>query len=307
MLAQGTKTTTVIPAGALGNEQPITIMSEQWFSPDLQVLVMTRHSDPRTGETTYRLANVVRGAKILEVDGVDGLEAGGLGRPDDLHARAEQLVAGPAALDFHRGGVVLGAEGERHDAPRGEGRLDAVEDADRALDGRQDGEVADLEAEPLLVLRQQRVEPFDHLGVVGGRGAHPDHARIERPVYPGAAGQGRYPAAAYRQAATPESGEHFGQRGACARGGETSAGCGATADCGATSASRAKASATLSPGSRAICTNAENFCTTLRARANSSPAARYSPLANCILQRRAKSPPPGNEDKRHRKDTGDNE
>ena len=35
-------------------------MSEQWFSPDLQVLVMTKHSDPRQGETTYRLSNIVR-------------------------------------------------------------------------------------------------------------------------------------------------------------------------------------------------------------------------------------------------------
>jgi hypothetical protein len=59
--AEGTRTTTVIPAGAVGNAQPITVVAEQWFSPDLQVLVMTRHSDPRTGETVYRLTNIVRG------------------------------------------------------------------------------------------------------------------------------------------------------------------------------------------------------------------------------------------------------
>jgi hypothetical protein len=58
--ATGTRTTTVIPAGALGNEQPITIISEQWFSPDLEALVLTRHSDPRVGETTYRLINISR-------------------------------------------------------------------------------------------------------------------------------------------------------------------------------------------------------------------------------------------------------
>jgi hypothetical protein len=58
--ATGTRTTTVIPAGALGNEQPITIISEQWFSPDLDALVMTRHRDPRVGETTYRLINISR-------------------------------------------------------------------------------------------------------------------------------------------------------------------------------------------------------------------------------------------------------
>lgn len=61
VMAEGTRRTTVIPAGSLGNSQPITIVAEQWFSPDLQVFVLTRHSDPRTGETVYRLANLVRG------------------------------------------------------------------------------------------------------------------------------------------------------------------------------------------------------------------------------------------------------
>ena len=58
--ATGTRNTTVIPAGAIGNAQEIRIVSEQWFSPDLEVLVMTRHNDPRVGETIYRLANIVR-------------------------------------------------------------------------------------------------------------------------------------------------------------------------------------------------------------------------------------------------------
>ena len=59
--ATGTRATTVIPAGAIGNVQEIRIVSEQWFSPDLEVLVLTRHSDPRVGETVYRLTNIVRG------------------------------------------------------------------------------------------------------------------------------------------------------------------------------------------------------------------------------------------------------
>ncbi len=58
--ATGTRTTTTIPPGAIGNIQPIRIVAEQWFSPDLQVLVMTKHSDPRSGETTYRLQSIVR-------------------------------------------------------------------------------------------------------------------------------------------------------------------------------------------------------------------------------------------------------
>ncbi|HJQ32144.1 MAG TPA: hypothetical protein VJ866_08195 [Pyrinomonadaceae bacterium] len=60
VMAEGTRTTTTIPAGELGNEQPIQIVSERWYSPELQVVVMTRHSDPRTGETTYRLTNLSR-------------------------------------------------------------------------------------------------------------------------------------------------------------------------------------------------------------------------------------------------------
>lgn len=58
--AEGTRTTVTIPAGEIGNEAPIEIVDEHWYSPALQVTVMTRHSDPRSGETTYRLTNISR-------------------------------------------------------------------------------------------------------------------------------------------------------------------------------------------------------------------------------------------------------
>ena len=57
---EGRKTTTTIPAGQVGNEQPLTIVAEQWRSPDLNILVMTKHVDPRSGESTYRLTNIIR-------------------------------------------------------------------------------------------------------------------------------------------------------------------------------------------------------------------------------------------------------
>ena len=60
VLATGTRMTTTLPAGTIGNEQPIVVLSEQWFSEDLKILVMTKHSDPRSGVTTYRLTNVVQ-------------------------------------------------------------------------------------------------------------------------------------------------------------------------------------------------------------------------------------------------------
>lgn len=58
--AEGTRTTSTIPAGRMGNVLPIAVVSERWYSPELQVVVMTRRVDPRFGETVYRLTNIVR-------------------------------------------------------------------------------------------------------------------------------------------------------------------------------------------------------------------------------------------------------
>lgn len=58
--AEGTRSTVTFPAGAMGNERPINIVSERWYSPELQTVVMTKHSDPRFGETSYRLTNINR-------------------------------------------------------------------------------------------------------------------------------------------------------------------------------------------------------------------------------------------------------
>jgi hypothetical protein len=57
---EGRKTTTTIPAGKVGNELPLTIVSEEWRSPDLNILVLTHHSDPRMGDSSYRLTNIIR-------------------------------------------------------------------------------------------------------------------------------------------------------------------------------------------------------------------------------------------------------
>jgi hypothetical protein len=58
--AEGSRTITTIPAGAIGNERPIEITYEKWYSRDLQLVVMSKHNDPRFGEQTYRLTNIVR-------------------------------------------------------------------------------------------------------------------------------------------------------------------------------------------------------------------------------------------------------
>jgi hypothetical protein len=57
----GTRVTRTIPAGQIGNTLPILITTDKWYSPDLQIDVMTVHSDPRTGTTTTALVNVLRG------------------------------------------------------------------------------------------------------------------------------------------------------------------------------------------------------------------------------------------------------
>ena len=58
--ASGHRRTTTIAAGAIGNELLITIVSEEWTAPELQVLVMTHRTDPRSGESSYKLLNIVR-------------------------------------------------------------------------------------------------------------------------------------------------------------------------------------------------------------------------------------------------------
>jgi hypothetical protein len=60
VLAEGSRSTLTIPAGEIGNERDILVVSERWYSPELQMVVMTKHSDPRSGETIYRLTNINR-------------------------------------------------------------------------------------------------------------------------------------------------------------------------------------------------------------------------------------------------------
>jgi hypothetical protein len=61
VMAEGTRITVTIPAGEFDNEQPLEITHEQWYSPELQMVVLMKHNDPRFGETTFRLTNITRG------------------------------------------------------------------------------------------------------------------------------------------------------------------------------------------------------------------------------------------------------
>ena len=58
--AAGSRVEATIPAGAIGNEQPINMSAEQWYGKDLQVVVEATYRDPRTGETRYKLSDIHR-------------------------------------------------------------------------------------------------------------------------------------------------------------------------------------------------------------------------------------------------------
>jgi hypothetical protein len=57
---QGKRVTRAIPAGREGNEKEIDIVTETWYSADLQVVVMSKTSDPRFGESVYQLNAITR-------------------------------------------------------------------------------------------------------------------------------------------------------------------------------------------------------------------------------------------------------
>lgn len=67
---EGTRTTFVIPANSIGNQRDIDVINERWYSPELQLVVQTHRSDPRTGKSSYKLVKLVRGepdARLFEI------------------------------------------------------------------------------------------------------------------------------------------------------------------------------------------------------------------------------------------------
>jgi hypothetical protein len=56
----GSRIEATIPAGAVGNDKPINMSSEQWYGRELKVVVEATYRDPRTGETRYKLREIER-------------------------------------------------------------------------------------------------------------------------------------------------------------------------------------------------------------------------------------------------------
>ena len=92
--AEGTRYTRTIPAGQIGNAKPIVIVTERWYSADLQMVVMTKRSDPRSGETTFQMTSIARtepAASLFQVP-ADYTVA-----QTNPHVRGAARMAGPAA------------------------------------------------------------------------------------------------------------------------------------------------------------------------------------------------------------------
>jgi hypothetical protein len=67
---RGTRVITTLPVGQIGNDRPIDIVSEQWFSPDLELVMRSTHHDPWAGEFTTSVTKVSRGdqpAALFEI------------------------------------------------------------------------------------------------------------------------------------------------------------------------------------------------------------------------------------------------
>jgi hypothetical protein len=93
---EGTRITHTIPAGQIGNDKPMLIVFERWYSADLQVVVKSTRTDPRFGTTTYTLTNIQRtepAATLFTVPSDYTVQQGG---PRN-HARGAMRVPPPDA------------------------------------------------------------------------------------------------------------------------------------------------------------------------------------------------------------------
>jgi hypothetical protein len=97
--AQGTRYTRTIPIGQIGNDKPITVVNERWYSADLQVVVKSTRTDPRFGSTTYTLTNIQRQAPAATLFAVPSDYTIRQGHP---HGRGNMMYApagqAPAAV-----------------------------------------------------------------------------------------------------------------------------------------------------------------------------------------------------------------
>lgn len=82
--AEGTRVTRTIPAGQIGNEKAIEVVTERWYSTDLQLPLTTTHTDPMMGTVTTTLTNITRGAQDASLFQVPSDYKVESGKPGDM-------------------------------------------------------------------------------------------------------------------------------------------------------------------------------------------------------------------------------
>lgn len=66
----GTRETTLIPTGQIGNNSPILMRREFWYSPQLGVNLISKREDPRFGVQNFEVTDIILGdpdSKLFEV------------------------------------------------------------------------------------------------------------------------------------------------------------------------------------------------------------------------------------------------
>jgi hypothetical protein len=93
VVAKGTRVTHTIPEGKIGNDRPIKITSERWYSAELGTLVMTKTNDPMSGNVTYKLTNISRAEpdpSLFEMD-------------EDIEVHEGHSIERPIKIEKHKG------------------------------------------------------------------------------------------------------------------------------------------------------------------------------------------------------------
>jgi hypothetical protein len=60
-IAEGTRSSYTVPAGQDHNDQPIVVVHESWYCPELKIIILETNDDPRSGTTKSELIDIVRG------------------------------------------------------------------------------------------------------------------------------------------------------------------------------------------------------------------------------------------------------
>lgn len=82
--AEGRRVTRTIAAGEIGNEKPIEVVSENWFSAELGIPLLITHTDPMMGNVTTKVTSVTRGepdASLFQVPSDYKIVSGRPGEP----------------------------------------------------------------------------------------------------------------------------------------------------------------------------------------------------------------------------------